>query len=283
MNRSVNRLVGRVVVLAVVLGLWQAASVTGYLRADEFPSMTRTAAALGREFGQVGFWVDLWATVRAWAAGVAIGAGSAVLVGSLLGLNRFAHRSASPVIELFKTVPVVAILPLAILVFGATLRMRYVLVAFGVFWPLTIQVIYGVRSVDPTVRDTAEVLRVRGLRRFAVVTLPSAAPFVATGLRVAAATGLILDIVAELIGGGEHGLGLGILNALNAGPDAYPTMYAFIVATGLLGVVLTGAFGLAERRVLHWHESQRGTGAAGTRRPGRATGRDVEAVSGATR
>jgi ABC-type nitrate/sulfonate/bicarbonate transport system permease component len=153
-------------------------------------------------------------------------------------------------------VPVVAILPLALLLFGTTLRMKYSLVAFGVFWPLVIQVIYGVRSIDPTIKDTAKALQVRGVRRFAVVVMPSAAPFIATGLRVAAATALILDIVAELIGGGQ-GLGLRILTALNSGPGAYPIMYAYIVATGVLGLVLAGTFLLLERRFLHWHESQR--------------------------
>ena len=63
-------------------------------------------------------------------------------------------------------------------------------------------------------------------------------------------------MIAELIGGAP-GLGQRILTAENAGPTAFPVMYAFIVLTGLLGIVLTGAFNLGERLVLHWHESQR--------------------------
>ena len=79
-----------------------------------------------------------------------------------------------------------------------------------------------------------------------------------TGLRVSAAVALILDIVAELIGGGS-GVGLQILTAENSGPSAYPVMYAYIVVAGLLGVLLAGGFTLAERRVLHWHEAHRNT------------------------
>jgi ABC-type nitrate/sulfonate/bicarbonate transport system permease component len=256
------RLASRIVVLAVALGLWQALSGSGLLKSDEFPSMISTMRALGDQLATAELWTAVRDTVGGWGIGLLMGAGSAIVVGSVLGLNRFAYRSAIPVIEFFKTIPAIAILPIAILMFGATLKMKYVLVAFGVFWPLVIQVIYGVRSIDPTVRDTATVLQVRGLRRFLVVTLPSAAPFIATGLRVSAAVALILSIVAELIGGGS-GVGLRILTAENSGPTAYPIMYGYIFVAGTLGVVLAGAFALVERWVLHWHESQRNYRSAG--------------------
>jgi ABC-type nitrate/sulfonate/bicarbonate transport system permease component len=249
-------LASRLVVLGAALGLWQTLSATGVLRADEFPSMTSTMRALADQLTTSQLWTAVRDTIASWAIGLLIGGGSAIVVGAVLGLNRFAYRSAIPVIEFFKTIPAVAILPLVILKFGPTLQMKYVLVAFGVFWPLTIQVIYGVRSIDPIVRDTATVLQVRRLRRFFVVTLPSAAPFIATGLRVSAAVGLILSVVAELIGGAS-GIGLNILNSENSGPSAYPIMYAYIFVAGTLGVLLAGIFALGERWVLHWHESQR--------------------------
>jgi ABC-type nitrate/sulfonate/bicarbonate transport system permease component len=250
-------LVSRLAVLAAALGAWQLMSATGVLRSDEFPSMTSTMRALGTQLTTTELWTAVGNTVAGWAVGLLIGAGGAIVVGAVLGLNRFAYQSAIPVIEFFKTMPAVAILPIVVGTLGATLQGKYVLVAFGVFWPLVIQVIYGVRSTDPTVRDTATVLQVRGLRRFFVVTLPSAAPYIATGLRVAAAVGLILSIVFELIGGGSGGVGLNILNSENSGPTAYPLMYAYIFVAGVLGIVLAGVFALAERWALHWHESQR--------------------------
>ena len=256
------RLLSRVALLGVALGIWQALSSTGVLDSSEFPSMTSTMRALGEELATAELWRAVRDTVGGWGLGLLLGAGSAIVVGSVLGLNRFAYRSAIPVIEFLKTIPAIAILPIVILMFGATLKMKYVLVAFGVFWPLVIQVVYGVRSIDPTVRDTATVLQIRGLRRFLVVTLPSAAPFIATGLRVSAAVALILSIVAELIGG-VSGVGLRILTAENSGPSAYPVMYAYIFVAGTLGVLLAGLFALMERWVLHWHESQRNSRSAG--------------------
>jgi len=179
-----------------------------------------------------------------------------VIVGSALASSDIANRSAASVIEVFKAIPAIAILPIVILVLGSTMQMKIFLICFGAFWPLVIQVIYGVRSIDPVVLDTARALGVRGIRRFLVVVIPSAAPFVATGLRIASASALILAIVSEIVGGAE-GIGRNILISQNGGVSAYPTMYAYILVAGLLGIVLTGAFFLIERFAMHWHESQR--------------------------
>jgi ABC-type nitrate/sulfonate/bicarbonate transport system permease component len=246
----------RLAVLAAALGLWQGLSAAGVIRSDEFPSMSQTATALWDQATTSMLWSAIGQTLEGWATGLAIGTACAIAVGTLIGLNGFAYRSVIGVVEFFKAIPVIAILPVALVLWGATLTMKYALVAFAVFWPLVIQVCYGVRSLDPVVRDTATVLRLRGPRKFALVTLPSAAPFIATGLRVAVAVALIVDIIAELIGGGS-GVGARILVAEDAGPSAYPIMYAYIVVAGLLGLLLAGVFTAAERYVLRWHDSQR--------------------------
>ena len=246
----------RLAVLAAALGLWQGLSAAGVIRSDEFPSMSQTATALWDQASGSSLWGAVGETLEGWALGLVIGVAAALLIGTLIGMNGFAYRSVIGVIEFFKAIPVIAILPIGLVLWGATLTMKFALVAFAVFWPLVIQVCYGVRSLDPVVRDTTTVLQVRGPRKFLTVTLPSAAPFIATGLRVAVAVALIVDIIAELIGGGT-GVGERILVAENAGPSAYPVMYAYIVVAGILGVLLAGAFTVAERYALHWHESQR--------------------------
>lgn len=255
-GRRSGVLAGKFLAIAFLLGLWQLLLVTGALSTSAFPTMTSTIRALFDQLGTSACWSTIVETVEGWAAGLALGGVAAILLGSLVGLSRLAYRSAIPVIEFLKTVPAIAILPIAIVVLGTHLSMKLTIVSYGVFFPLAIQVVYGVRATDPTVMDTAVSLQLRGLRRFRVVILPSAAPFIATGLRIGAATALVLEVVAELIGGAP-GLGQRILVAENAGPSAFPVMYAFILITGLLGIVFTGAFTLAERHFLHWHESQR--------------------------
>jgi ABC-type nitrate/sulfonate/bicarbonate transport system permease component len=246
----------RLAVLAAALGLWQGLSAAGVIRQDEFPSMSQTATALWDLLFQSALWSAVGETLEGWGLGLLVGVAAALVLGTLIGMNGFAYLSVIGVIEFFKAIPVIAILPIGLVLWGATLTMKFALVAFAVFWPLVIQVCYGVRSLDPVVRDTTAVLQVRGVRKFFTVILPSAAPFIATGLRVAAAVALVVDIITELIGGGS-GIGERILVAENAGPSAWAQMYAYVVVAGVLGVLLAGAFTVAERYALHWHESQR--------------------------
>ena len=253
MTRAATGALVKVAGVVAVLALWQVLSATGVLPSDSFPSLFAVIRSLGDELSSSRGWSAIGNTLAGWGIGFAVGAAAALACGMAIGLNRFAYRSTILVIEFMKTIPVIAILPLLLLQFGGTLKMEYILVAFGVFWPLVIQVVYGVRSIDPVARDTAEALRVTGPRRLAYVVLPSAAPFIATGLRIAAAAALIIAIIAELIGGAS-GLGQQILLAENSGTSALPVLYALIVLTGATGLVLSIAFRVIERRLLRWHE-----------------------------
>lgn len=242
--------------VAIVLLIWQAFTVGGVVSPAQFPTMSDTMTALAGEVASGRVWPAVGATLIGWLIGMVITISLGLIIGTALAFSDFAQRSAGPVIEIFKAIPAIAILPLLILVAGSTLPMKVFLVCFAAFWPFVIQVIYGVRSMDPIVLDTARALGVRGIRRFLAISIPSASPYLVTGMRIASAQALILCIVAEIVGGAA-GIGRNILLAQNTGVVAYPTMYAYIIVAGILGIALTGAFFLLERRVMHWHESQR--------------------------
>jgi ABC-type nitrate/sulfonate/bicarbonate transport system permease component len=114
--------------------------------------------------------------------------------------------------------------------------------------------LYGVQDVDPVATDTARSFGFSRPQRLFRVTLPSAVPYIATGMRIASAVSLILTVTAELVIG-SAGLGRSINVARSGGDEQL--MYALIIATGLLGLALNAIFVLTERRVLHWHPSQR--------------------------
>ncbi|MEO5534513.1 MAG: ABC transporter permease [Pseudolysinimonas sp.] len=245
-----------ILTIGALLVAWQVATASGSISPTQFPTMTDTMEALAREVRTGRIWPAVGATMLGWAIGMVITIVLGLLVGTALAFSAFAQRSAAPVIEIFKAIPAIAILPIVILLAGSTLPMKVFLIFFAAFWPFVIQVIYGVRSMDPIVLDTARALGVRGVRRFLTVSIPSASPYLVTGMRIASAQALILSIVAELVGGAP-GIGRNILLAQNTGVEAYPTMYAYIIVAGVLGVLLTGAFFLMEKKVMHWHESQR--------------------------
>ncbi|MEF2976032.1 ABC transporter permease [Subtercola sp. YIM 133946] len=246
----------------IVLLLWQAVTASGIVRASAFPTMTDTVAQLGRELVTPTLWSAVGLTLIAWLIGMIITIALGLVVGVLLAFSDFAARSAAPVIEIVKAIPAIAILPLVILTIGSNLTMKVFLICFAAFWPFVIQVIYGVRSMDPVVLDTSKALGVRGVRRFFSVIVPTASPYLVTGMRIASAQALILAIISEIVGGAD-GVGRQILLAENNGSDSYPTMYAYILVAGFLGLALTGGFFLLERRVMHWHESQRNIRANG--------------------
>lgn len=242
--------------IGTVLLFWQLVTTTGVVSPTQFPTMTESFAALWEELFSSRLWESVWETLLGWFFGMLITISLGLVVGTALAYNDFAQRSTAPVIEIFKAIPSIAVLPLAILMLGSTLPMKIFLICFAAFWPFVIQVIYGVRSMDPVVLDTARSLGVRGIRRFLTVTIPTAAPFIVTGMRIASAQALILSVVSEMVGG-ANGIGRNILLAQNTGTSAYPQMYAYILVAGLLGIALTGAFFLFERKAMHWHESQR--------------------------
>lgn len=238
----------------ITLSCLELASRTGALPRQWFPPVSEMYAELAGLVVGVPLWVEVGRTLSGWAAGLLIATVLAVPAGMVLGASALAFRLVRVVIEFLRPVPSVALIPLAVLVLGTGLETKVFLVAFATFWPILFQTIYGVQDVDPVATDTARSYGLGPLARFAQVTLPSAAPYIATGLRIASAIALVLAVTAELVIGAP-GLGQAIVVAQSGG--AITLMYALIIATGLLGWALNSAFSAAERRLLHWHPAQR--------------------------
>ncbi|HEX2247326.1 MAG TPA: ABC transporter permease subunit, partial [Arthrobacter sp.] len=137
---------------------------------------------------------------------------------------------------------------------GPTAQMSWVLVVIGCALPIVMQTVAGVHDTDPVARDTARSYGMGHAEIMLRVTLPGAMPFIGTAMRVAAPAALVVAVVAGLLGGGP-GLGQSIYQAQAAGD--FPVLYALVLVLGLLGLVFQGATRLAERRLLHWHESYR--------------------------
>ncbi|MCG2623044.1 ABC transporter permease subunit [Arthrobacter sp. I2-34] len=220
--------------------------------------MSQTFARLGQLLGEAGFWAAFGQTMAGWILGVLIAVGLGLPVGMLLGRIGLLYRSSRLMVDFLRTIPSVAVIPLVTLLFGATLEMKVMLVAFGSFWPFMLQVAYGVQDTDKVLVDTVRSFRLSTGRAAWYVFSPSALPFAVTGLRIAAVTGLLLTISSEILGSAP-GLGLELALAQTGG-DLSLT-YAYIVFIGLLGVALNLVLNASSRRVLFWHASVRGDAA----------------------
>jgi ABC-type nitrate/sulfonate/bicarbonate transport system permease component len=237
-----------------VLLLFDVLPRVGALPRDHFPPMSEILTTLAGETTEAAFWTALWNTLQGWALGLGIAAALAIPLGILIGSFRMLYRAVRVLVEFLRPVPSVALIPLAILIYGADLESKVFLAAFACFWQLLIQTLYGVQDVDPVATDTARSFGFSGFQRLVYVTLPSTVPYIATGLRIASSVALILAVTAELIIGAP-GLGREI-NSAHSGGNV-ELLYALTITTGALGLILNKLFVGIERRVLHWHPSQR--------------------------
>jgi ABC-type nitrate/sulfonate/bicarbonate transport system permease component len=237
-----------------VLALFEILPRIGVLPRDHFPPISETLGTLLEQVGEESFWRAVGDTLQGWALGLGIAAALAIPIGIVIGSSRLLYRASRGVIEFLRPIPSVALIPLAILIYGTGLKSKVFLASFASFWQLLVATLYGVQDVDPVATDTARSFGMSRFQRLFRVTLPSAIPYIATGVRIASAVSLILTVTAELIIGAA-GLGRSI-NLARSGGNV-ELMYALILATGILGLLLNAILVRIERRVLHWHPSHR--------------------------
>jgi ABC-type nitrate/sulfonate/bicarbonate transport system permease component len=242
--------------LVVFAGVLELLPRSGLVPEQFFPPFSRMVSALADLAGQSSFWIATWDTVRTWAIGFAIALVAGVGLGLLLGSIEVLRRLTASTVEFLRPVPSVALIPLAVLVFGIRdISSTVLLVVYASFWQVLVQVVYGVHDVDPVARETARSYQLGPAARLRWLVWPTALPYVMTGLRLGAAVALILAVTGELVIGGGIGLGAAIANAQSSG--AVPEVYALVIVTGLLGVLVNLGARLLERRVLSWHTSVR--------------------------
>jgi ABC-type nitrate/sulfonate/bicarbonate transport system permease component len=223
---------------------------------SSIPAPGAIVSSLASDMQTSRLWDGVLDSVGAWAIGLGIVVVVGVPVGVLLGSSRVLYAATRHTVEFLRMIPSIAALPLLVFVYGVGFQLTVVLVVLTALWPLLLQSMYGVHDVDPVARDTARVYGLGRVRVFSRVTMPSVAPYVATGLRLSGTIALVVAIATSLVVGGS-GLGALIASASNSGQN--PLMYGRILLAGILGLILTGALIAAERRVLHWHPSQRET------------------------
>lgn len=227
---------------------------TGLVSPDYFPPLSAMVTAMVAEVQTPGFWDAMTETLLGWGIGLAIALVAGISLGLLLGSIEVLRRYTASTIEFLRPVPSVALIPLAVLLFGFQLQSTLLLVVYAAFWQVLIQVLYGVQDVDPVARETARSYQLGRVARLRYLIWPTALPYVMTGVRLAAAVALILAVTAGLVGVGR-GLGAEIAVAQSSG--AVPLVYGLVITTGLLGVVINLLARALERRTLSWHSSMR--------------------------
>ncbi|MEU8608021.1 ABC transporter permease [Actinoplanes sp. NPDC048791] len=234
--------------------VWQLIPMLGLVDPQYLPYPTDVFAWLFQETRDLAFWRRLRLTMTSWAIGLALATLAAVVLGTAVGMVPFLRRATHTMVEFLRPVPSVALIPLAVLMFGLQMRAALVIIVYAAFWQVFVQVIYGVADIDTVARDTARSFGLTRRERLRYLVLPTALPYLMTGLRLAAAVALILAITAEMVIG-NPGIGRSIELSRSAG-DAVG-LYGLVVVTGILGLLVNVVFRFVERRSLAWHQSVR--------------------------
>ncbi|WP_328875039.1 ABC transporter permease [Streptomyces sp. NBC_00287] len=241
--------------LAAFLALGEAVPRLGLVKEAYFPPTSRIAEAFWDEVADSAFWSALGDTLTGWALGLILASCAGIVAGVVISVVPYLRETTASTIEFLRPIPSVALIPLAVLLYGTELRSVLLLVVYASFWQVLIQVLYGVQDVDPVADETARSYGLGTWARIRHVLWPTALPYVMTGVRLAAAVALILAVTAELVIGAP---GLGARIAVAQTSQAVPEMYALIVVTGLLGLLINVGARTVERRALAWHQSVRG-------------------------
>lgn len=246
--------------LAGLAALAAASEILGRAGIVHRDFLPPASTVLGRAVSLAGdpdFRTNLLATVKAWAVGLAIAVGGGVPLGLLLGGVPVLNTAVRAVVEFLRPIPSVALIPLVSLILGSGLTTEATLIVYASAWPVLFNTIYGLQDVDPVAKDT---LRAFGFGRLAIlwrVSLPSAAPFIATGVRLAAAVALVLAVGTEILSGFGEGLGTFIAQAQQS-IDGTQDVLAGTVWAGALGLLINTVLVQGERRLFRWHEARMG-------------------------
>ncbi|MTD55779.1 ABC transporter permease [Amycolatopsis pithecellobii] len=233
----------------ILLVLWQVAGSTGLLPPDKLSSPW-TVVQAGVETARSGELGSAFVvSIGRVAAGFAIGAAAALVLGIIAGLSGWGGALIDPPVQMLRTLPFLGLIPLFILWFGIGEAPKILLVALGVLFPLYLNIFSGIRAIDPDLLEASVALGYTRRERLAHVVLPGAVPQALVGLRQSLGVAWLALIVGETVNA-DAGLGYLINNAR----DFLRTdvIVVGLVVYAVLGLVTDAIVRLLERRALRW-------------------------------
>lgn len=241
-----------------LLTLLEAWARTAGKASDALAAPTSALRAFGVLVVEGGLFGPTAFTLGSAALGLALAALAAVPLGTLLGLSRRVGAAAFLSVEVLRPVPSVALIPLAMLVFGFGVRMEVGVIAFATFWPMLVLAQAAARQVEPQLLEVSAALQLTPAARFAKVVLPAMVPRLFVALRLGVAIALVVAVTVE-IAANPHGMGYAMMIAQQSLDPA--TMLAWLAWIGCVGW-LVNAGAMALQRQVAWRMGEADPGAA---------------------
>jgi NitT/TauT family transport system permease protein len=242
----------RTVAIVALLVVWEVVPRLDLVDSTFLPPLSEVLKAWWALLvsGQLGQHVEA-SLVRS-LSGFGLAVAVAVPLGLLIGWYRRVATVLNPLLELFRNTAALALLPVFVLILGLGETSKVAIILYGCAWPILLNTISGVRTVDPLLVKSARSLGLPPLRLFQKVVLPAAVPTIFTGIRLAGAYSILILVAAELVGA-KAGLGY-LITSAQFNFDV-PDMYAGIITISVIGLVINQLLVAVERRFSTWRTS----------------------------
>jgi ABC-type nitrate/sulfonate/bicarbonate transport system permease component len=228
----------------LALAAWELSIASGAVDVEFLAPPTEIAATLVDLIKSGELARNTGHTLRSVLIGWTISMVAGVAIGTLLGLYRPAWVFSLASIDFLRSLPSIALIPVAVLIFGFSVQMEVMVIVYASIWTVIINTIGGIRQVPRELHDVGRTFRLSRLRLAWTIVLPAAMPTILVGARLAMAVSLILAVISEMIGN-PTGLGYAVVFEQQAiRPEA---MFAYVVTIGVLGVILNGLLVAAAR------------------------------------
>lgn len=238
--------------LLLLVGLWQLAVEQHWVKALFLPGPAKVADALGTLVTDGTLWTNLRVSGEEFALGLAISIVLGAALGLLTGWYKAADEFWKPLVIGINSMPQVAVVPVLILIFGIGMTPKVVVVVLSCTTVILLNTAAGVENVDWQLRRLARSFGASDLQVIRTIVLPSLVPFFMTGLRISIGRAMIGVVVGEIFAS-RAGIGNLLISASNS--FNMPVMYATVVIITILGIALTQAAALLERRMQRWRRS----------------------------
>ena len=243
-----RRLATTLLSLAAFLVAWKLLTVVTGTPDYILPAPEVVGERAVRAIGSGLLWQHTAVTLSEILLGLALGAATAIAVGTALGKSVIIERVLSPYIVAAQSVPILALAPLLDIWFGGGLLARVLICALIVFFPIAIATMVGIRSADPLLIELFRSLGATEAQRTTRLEIPSALPVIFGGLRVGVTLAVIGAVVAEWAGA-SSGLGV-LINIANQGLFDTPLMFVALATLAVIGIGLHGLVVSVERRLI---------------------------------
>ena len=219
----------------VIIAVWQILCNQGAINASLLPSPETIVLSFVQMITDGSLWGHISASLLRILKGFLIGTVAGIVIGILMGIFPKFEKSLTLIVGILRPIPIIALIPLLILWFGIGETSKVATIILGTFWPVLINTIYGVKSVDKKLLDLAKILQKTYLQTLVHITIPSAFPAMFTGIRLGVGNALVCVITAEMIAASQ---GLGFL-IMYARQMSQPNIVLVgIITIGVIGLIL---------------------------------------------